>query len=88
MVQPEGLLPRPTPLDKTLSERRGDGEGEEWKQNKKGRQRSSFSYYSSHLNCLNKDSQQTVHRTFLLRPNFQRVVYNILPSLGQDKRTM
>lgn len=28
VVQPEGFLLRPTPLDKTLSERHGDSEGE------------------------------------------------------------
>lgn len=27
MVQPEGFLLRPTPLDKTLPERQGDSEG-------------------------------------------------------------
>lgn len=28
VVQPEGFLLRPTPLDETLSERHGDSEGE------------------------------------------------------------
>ncbi len=57
-------------------------EGEKRKKNKTGRRRSLFfqlppSYYSFHLNCLNMDPLEMVHRTFLLRPTSKHVAHNI-----------
>lgn len=57
VVQPEGFLLRPTPLDKTLSERHGDSEGGRGTKGEKHKTSRVFflpSYYTFHLKCLNK----------------------------------
>lgn len=83
VVQPKGYLLRPTPLDKTLSERHRDSEGEV-RNGRKIRQdveglfsRLPPSYYSFHLDCLNKDPLETVHRMPLLSPISKRAAPHI-----------